>query len=85
MAKDMLFGEIRHRMKNLLAVTQSIARHTTTNGRTAKQFRDDFLGRFGALVEAQNLALSKSPCWQSSSNGFSRPTGHPLDCQTGRV
>ncbi|RWJ09320.1 MAG: histidine kinase, partial [Mesorhizobium sp.] len=31
-AKDMQFGELRHSMKNLLAVAQSIARHTTTEG-----------------------------------------------------
>lgn len=58
-AKDMLFGELRHRMKNLLAVAQSIARHTTTEGRSAEDYRDDFLGRFGALVEAQDLAFAE--------------------------
>ena len=58
-AKDMLFGELRHRMKNLLAVAQSIARQTTTEGRSAKQYRDDFLGRFGALVEAEDLAFAE--------------------------
>ena len=58
-AKDMLFGELRHRMKNLLSVAQSLARHTATQGRTAAEFRDDFLGRFSALVEAQDLAFSE--------------------------
>src|SRR3546814_5286267 len=58
-AKDMLFGELRHRMKNLLAVAQSIARHTATAGRSAEEYRDDFLGRFDALVEAQDLARSE--------------------------
>jgi two-component sensor histidine kinase len=54
--KDMLFGELRHRMKNLLGV----ARQTTTAGRSAEEeYRDDFLGRFGALVEAQDLAFSE--------------------------
>jgi two-component sensor histidine kinase len=54
----MLFAELRHRMKNLLAVTQSIARQTTTKGRTAEQFRDDFLGRFTALAAAEDVAFS---------------------------
>src|SRR3546814_17977069 len=54
----MLFGELRHRMKNLLAVAQSIARHTATAGRSAEEYRDDFLGRFDALVEAQDLAFA---------------------------
>ena len=58
-AKDMLFGELRHRMKNLLAVTQSLARHTATKGRSAEEYRDDFLGRFGALVEAQESAFAE--------------------------
>ena len=58
-AKDLLFGELRHRMKNVLAVAQSIARQTTTKGRTAAEYRDDFLGRFGALVEAQDLAFAE--------------------------
>lgn len=29
-AKDLMFGELRHRMKNLLAVAEAIARQTTT-------------------------------------------------------
>jgi two-component sensor histidine kinase len=58
-AKDMLFGELRHRMKNVLGVAQSIARQTPTEGLTAEQFRDVFLGRFGALVDAQDLAFSE--------------------------
>ncbi|WP_407046070.1 HWE histidine kinase domain-containing protein [Mesorhizobium abyssinicae] len=58
-AKDLLFGELRHRMKNLLAVTQSLAFHTRTESRTAEEYRDDFLGRFAALVEAQDLAFAE--------------------------
>ncbi|RVD64121.1 PAS domain-containing sensor histidine kinase [Mesorhizobium sp. M7A.F.Ca.ET.027.03.2.1] len=58
-AKDMLFKELQHRMKNLLAVTRSLARQTSTDGRSAVEFRDDFLGRFGALVEAQDMAFTE--------------------------
>lgn len=57
-AREMLFDELRHRMKNLLSVTQSIARQTSTENRTAEEYRDDFLGRFEALVDAQDLAFS---------------------------
>lgn len=57
-AKDMLLGELRHRMGNLLSMVQSIAHHTTTRGRSAEEYRDDFLGRFGALVKAQELAFA---------------------------
>lgn len=59
--RDILFGELRHRMKNLLGVARSIARQTPTKNRTAEEYRDDFLGRFGALVEAQELAFSEVP------------------------
>lgn len=59
-AKDVLFSELRHRVNNLLAVVQSIARQTTTEGRTADEYRDAFLGRFGALIESQDLAFSES-------------------------
>ncbi len=55
--KDMLFGELKHRMKNLLSVAKSIARHAPTQGRSAAQYRDEFLGRFEALVEAQELGF----------------------------
>jgi two-component sensor histidine kinase len=58
-AKDMLFGELRHRMKNLLGVARSIARQTTTQGRSAEEYRDVFLGRFGALIEAEDLAFAE--------------------------
>ncbi|PRH88976.1 histidine kinase [Labrys okinawensis] len=58
-AKDLKFGELRHRMKNLLAVAEAIARQTTTEGRSAEEYRDDFLGRFGALVESQDLAFTE--------------------------
>lgn len=58
-ARDMLFAELRHRMKNLFGVAQSIARQMTTEGRSAEEYRDQFLGRFGALVEAQSLAFTE--------------------------
>ena len=58
-AKDMLAGELRHRIKNLLALARAIARQTATDGRSAEEYRDTFLGRFGALVEAQELAFAE--------------------------
>jgi len=59
MAKDLLFGELRHRMKNLLGVAQSLARQTTTDGRTAEEYRDAFMARFAALIEAEDLAFAE--------------------------
>lgn len=59
LAKDLLMGELRHRMKNVLGVARSIARQTTTAGRTAEEYRDVFLGRFAALIEAEDLAFDE--------------------------
>lgn len=59
-AKNMLFGELRHRVKNLLVVMQSIARQTPTEGLSAQEYRDAVLGRFSALAEAQDMALLDS-------------------------
>lgn len=56
--KDILIGETRHRMKNLLAAVRAIANSTVTEGRTADEYRDTFLGRFKALMDAQDLSLS---------------------------
>lgn len=56
--KDMLFGELKHRMKNLMSIAQSIARQAPTEGRSAAQYRDDFLGRFGAMIDAQDVGFA---------------------------
>jgi two-component sensor histidine kinase len=58
-AKDLLFGELRHRMKNILGVARSVARQTTTEGRSAEEYRDAFLGRFEALIQAEDLAFDE--------------------------
>lgn len=47
--QEIMIGELHHRIKNLLAITQSLARQTRAKGRTAEEYRDAFLGRFLAL------------------------------------
>lgn len=54
--KDILIGELNHRIKNLLAVTRAIARRTAVEGRSGEAYREDFLGRFDAL--GRSLAAS---------------------------
>ncbi|TSD90770.1 PAS domain-containing protein [Mycobacterium sp. KBS0706] len=54
---ELLVGELRHRIKNLLAMIQALAQQTMTEGRSAEQYRDDFLGRFRSLAAAQDLAF----------------------------
>ncbi|AZL59568.1 PAS domain-containing protein [Tabrizicola piscis] len=57
LAKDILYGEMRHRVRNLLTIAEVLARTTTTAGRTAEQYRDTFLGRFRSLTQAHEIAL----------------------------
>jgi two-component sensor histidine kinase len=58
--KDILLAETRHRMKNLLAMMRSLATQTAVQGRSAEEYRDAFLGRFEAVVRAEDLALTES-------------------------
>ncbi|WP_207102635.1 HWE histidine kinase domain-containing protein [Paracoccus shandongensis] len=56
--KDILIGELDHRIKNLMAVTRALAAHTAVSGRSAEAYRDDFLGRFEAL--GRSLEVSRT-------------------------
>ncbi|MCA1388270.1 PAS domain-containing protein [Bradyrhizobium sp. IC3123] len=58
--KDILLAETRHRMKNLLGIIRSLANQTDVEGRSAKEYRDAFLGRLQAVAEAETLALAGS-------------------------
>jgi two-component sensor histidine kinase len=62
MLHDLLIEELNHRVKNTLAILQSIA--TQTFRSASKTEREKFEGRLGALAEAHNL-LSKQK-WQGS-------------------
>lgn len=54
--QDLVIGELRHRMKNMLAVVSSLARQTRTEGRSGEDYREDFLGRLDALLRANGFA-----------------------------
>lgn len=62
MLHDLLIEELNHRVKNTLAILQSIA--TQTFRSASRTEREKFEGRLGALAEAHNL-LSKEK-WQGS-------------------
>jgi two-component sensor histidine kinase len=62
MLHNLLIEELNHRVKNTLAILQSIA--TQTFRSASKAEREKFEGRLGALAEAHNL-LSKEK-WQGS-------------------
>jgi PAS domain S-box-containing protein len=55
--REMRLGELRHRVKNLLALVQALARQTRIKGRSAEQYRDSLLGRVEALAVAHDLAF----------------------------
>jgi two-component sensor histidine kinase len=56
---DVLIGELRHRVRNLLAMVQAMARQTVAEDRSGEEYRDAFLGRFNALVRAHELAFGE--------------------------
>jgi two-component sensor histidine kinase len=58
--KDILLAETRHRMKNLLAVVRALATQTAVEDRSGEEYRDAFLGRFEALIRAEDFALAGS-------------------------
>ena len=53
----LLLGELQHRVKNLLALVQALARQTEAEGRSGEAYRDAFLGRLETLVRAHQLAF----------------------------
>ncbi len=53
--KDLMLGELNHRVKNTLASVQSIALQTLSNAATQEAFKDSFLARLQALSGTHNL------------------------------
>jgi PAS domain S-box-containing protein len=62
--QSLLLGELAHRVKNTLAVVQSLAVQTRRFA-TAEQFHDTFTGRLSALANAHDL-LTRSE-WEGAS------------------
>jgi len=62
MLHDLLVEELNHRVKNTLAILQSIATQTFRSASRAE--REKFEGRLGALAEAHNLLSQEK--WQGS-------------------
>ena len=53
--RRVLVRELQHRVKNILTLVQSFARLTSTEGRSAEEFRDALVGRLHALARAHAL------------------------------
>jgi two-component sensor histidine kinase len=62
MLHDLLIQELNHRVKNTLAIMQSIAAQTFRSASRAE--REKFEGRLGALAETHNLLSQEK--WQGS-------------------
>src|SRR5215468_1374524 len=61
----LLLGELTHRVRNILAVIQAIARHTLRADQTSKELIDRFEGRLSALASAHVLLLDSD--WKGAS------------------
>jgi len=57
-ARDILAAETRHRMKNLTAMLKTIVQRTEAKGRSAEEYRDVLIGRFEAVLDAQEFVAS---------------------------
>lgn len=56
--KDVVIGELRHRIRNVLAVVDALARQTQASGVSGEAYRDTFLGRIEALVRANGFGMA---------------------------
>jgi PAS domain S-box-containing protein len=63
--KQLLINELNHRVKNTLAVVQSVARQTFRGDTSQHGSVRSFEGRLSALAQAHNLLAAES--WQSAS------------------
>ncbi len=61
---SLLVGELRHRVKNLIAIVQSIMSRTLVDGRGIAEARDIVVGRLLALGRAHDLLLKTN--WQGA-------------------
>lgn len=58
--REQRVSELRHRVKNLLAIVGAIARQTTVEGHSAREYRDDLMGRLAALGAAHEAAFEQT-------------------------
>ena len=70
---NLLVGELRHRVKNLIAIVQSIMSRTLVDGRGVAEARDIIVGRLLALGRAHDLLLKTN--WQGA------PLRHIVEAQ----
>jgi two-component system, chemotaxis family, CheB/CheR fusion protein len=65
--QHLLMNELTHRVRNILAVIQAIARHTLRRSKAAKSIVEQFEGRLSALASAHNLLVESD--WKGAGLG----------------
>jgi two-component system CheB/CheR fusion protein len=65
--RRLLLSELTHRVRNILAVVQAIARHTLRTDPTNKELIDTFEGRLSALTNAHTLLVESA--WKGADLG----------------
>ncbi len=65
--RELLTHELSHRVKNTLAIVQSLARQSGTHQRSIEEYRDQFIGRLHALSRAHGQLLETR--WRSADLG----------------
>jgi len=60
-AREVILGEARHRLKNLLAVIEALAKFSATRSGDTDAYLQRFLGRLRALGTASDLVLKYGP------------------------
>jgi two-component system, chemotaxis family, CheB/CheR fusion protein len=63
----LLMNELTHRVRNTLAVIQSIARHTLRSGKVTKGVVEQLEGRLSALASSHNLLVESD--WKGADLG----------------
>ena len=63
----LLINELNHRVKNTLAIIQSIARQTLRGDETSPEVREAFMARLMALADAHDILTAES--WEGAELG----------------
>jgi two-component sensor histidine kinase len=57
--RDLLLREVQHRVKNMLMVVDTLASQTASEGRSADEFKEIFLGRLRAFGRAEQIIFDE--------------------------
>ena len=80
-----LMTEVNHRSKNLLAVTQAIARQTVASSSSAAEFEQKFSGRLLGLAASQDLLTQEQWRGVRLDALIRSQTGRYSDAKGGRI